>query len=102
MTVDLVSQLEQGFENLTDALDGQDPDLIIAAAAAIQPLIAEMKKTGAWHESSALKKRLLILSKRIESARFRVNKLTNLNQQRANNLSHALGAAVSPTYHKPQ
>lgn len=102
MTTDLVNRLEQGFENLANALDGQDPDLIIEAASAIQPLIIEMKKTGVWHESSALKNRLLTLSKRIEGTRFRVNKLTDLNEQRANNLSHAMGAGVSPTYRKKQ
>tara|TARA_R110000772_G_scaffold205441_3_gene315757 strand:+ start:1185 stop:1493 length:309 start_codon:yes stop_codon:yes gene_type:complete len=100
MTADLVRRLEQGFENLVEALDGQDPDLIIKAASDIQPLIAEMKKTGVWYENSDLQNRFLILSKRIEAARFRVNKLTNLNQQRAINLSHALGSGVFPTYGK--
>lgn len=100
MTMDLVSRLEQGFDDLADALDGQDPDLIIAAASTIRPLIAEMKEAGVWHESPALKNRLLLLSKRIESTRFRVNKLTNLNQQRAINLSHALGADILPAYRK--
>ncbi|GAB5483079.1 MAG: hypothetical protein Pars92KO_28360 [Parasphingorhabdus sp.] len=101
MTGDLLSNLEQGFEALVEALDGQDPDQIIAAAAAIRPLVAAVDQTGAWRQSDALKNRVLSLSKLIEAARFRVNKLTNLNQQRAINLSHALGAGIAPTYDRP-
>ena len=37
-------------------------------------------------------------SKLIDAARFRVNKLTNLNELRANNLSLALGEGWLPTY----
>lgn len=98
MTVDLLSNLEREFQALVDALDGQDAEQIIAAAAAIRPLVAEVDQTGVWREGDALKNRVLALSKLIEAARFRVNKLTNLNKQRAINLSHALGAGISPTY----
>ncbi len=98
MTMELLNRLEAGFEQLVIALDGQDPEGIIAAAAAIRPLVVEIENDGVWHENDLVKKRLISLSKLIDSARFRVNKLTNLNQQRAINLSHALGAGIFPTY----
>ncbi|QTD56487.1 hypothetical protein [Parasphingorhabdus cellanae] len=83
---------------MNGALDGQDPELIIAAAAAIRPLVSEIEKSGVWHDGEGLKDRLVDLTKHIDAARFRVNKLTNLNEQRAINLSHALGTGISPTY----
>ncbi len=94
----LLDRLEQAFNDLNDALDGQDPESIIAAAAAIRPLVSEIEKTGVWHDNDAVKNRLIALSKLIDAARFRVNKLTNLNEQRANNLSLALGVGISSTY----
>ncbi|MEH6758254.1 MAG: hypothetical protein V7676_12215 [Parasphingorhabdus sp.] len=100
MTSDLVSRLEQGIEDLVSALDGHDPDRIVVAASALQPIIAEMTKAGVWHESTALRNQLLVIAKRIEGARFRVNKLTDLNQLRAINLSHALGSTKSTIYKK--
>lgn len=100
MTADLLTRLEMGFETLVDALDGQDPDRIIEAASAIRPMVNEIENTGVWHDDHATKNRLLLLSKLIDGARFRVNKLTNLNQQRAINLAHALGGGISPTYDK--
>lgn len=102
MTDDIVGRLEQGFAALVTALDGQDPELIIGAAEAIRPLVAEIEQTGVWREGSAIRERLLTLSKLIEAARFRVNKLTDLNQQRAINLSRALGSARAQTYGRPR
>ena len=112
MAEDMLGRLEQGFETLVAALDGQDPELIIIAASALQPLVAEIEEMGVgpgsgpeavWPEAGgAIKTRLLALSKLIESARFRVNKLTDLNQQRAINLSRALGSTGFPTYNRPR
>ena len=111
MAEDMLACLEQGFENLVAALEGQDPDLIIQAAAAIQPLVTEIEEMGVGSgrgsemirtEATVIKDRLTALSKLIDSARFRVNKLTDLNQQRAINLSRALGSASIPTYTKPR
>ncbi|GAA0469334.1 hypothetical protein GCM10009096_07830 [Parasphingorhabdus litoris] len=96
----LLNRLEQAFKELNDALDGQDPEHIIAAAAAIRPLVSEIEETGVWTEDPAMKKRLVALMRLIDAARFRVNKLTNLNERRAINLALALGAGTSPTYDK--
>ena len=101
MTDDVLGRLEQGFEALVSALVGRDAELIIGAAAAIRPLVAEIEETGVWREEVTIRSRLLALSKLIEAARFRVNKLTDLNQQRAINLSRALGSGGFTTYGRP-
>ncbi len=98
--MELLDHLEAGFRELVNALDGQDPERIIIAAEAIRPLVSEIEKTGVWHDNHALKAQLIALSNLIDAARFRVNKLTNLNKQRANNLSYALGMGISHIYKK--
>ncbi|MEW4468432.1 hypothetical protein AB1K62_11435 [Parasphingorhabdus sp. JC815] len=100
MTGDMIYRLEQGFAELIDALDGQDPELILQAAAMIRPMVKEIEEAGVWHEETTIRSQLITLSKLIEAARYRVNKLTDINQQRAINLSRALGTGVTQTYSK--
>lgn len=87
---DLIKRLENGFVALIAALDGQDADAIIDAAAALRPLMAEVENTGAWRDDEAIRLRVENLSKLISASRYRVNKLTDLNRQRAGNLTAAI------------
>ena len=100
--MDILDRLDTGFGNLIAALDGQDADAIIDAAAAIRPMIVEIESLGAWREDSAGKQRLIGLSKLIDASRFRVNKLTELSQKRAENLTQAMGSRAMPLYQRPQ
>ncbi len=101
MTLGLLDRLESRFENLIVALDGQDADAIIEAAAAIRPVVNEVENTGAWHGGTEINKRLLELSKLIDASKYRVNMLTDLNRQRAENLTLAAGFDTPSIYRKP-
>ncbi len=100
MTVEILDRLECGFESLIAALDGQDADAIIGAAAAIRPIVIEVESKGAWRDGREIKDRLQSLSKLVDASKYRVNKLTDLSRQRAENLTLAMGQNFSPTYKK--
>ncbi|VAV91415.1 hypothetical protein MNBD_ALPHA04-1615 [hydrothermal vent metagenome] len=100
MTVEILDRLECSFEDLIAALDGQDADAIIDAAAAIRPIVTEVESKGAWRDGGETRARLQSLSKLVDASKYRVNKLTDLSRQRAENLTLALGQNLSPTYKK--
>ena len=101
MSDKLIQELEQRFVALIAALDGQNPDEIIDAAAAIRPVMIDVDNAGAWLMSPELRQRAGNLSKLINASRYRVNKLTDLNRQRADNLTQACGRNIPQTYQKP-
>jgi len=102
MAADLLDRLEQSFLKLIAALDKQETEAIIDAAAAIRPIVYEVENNGAWYEDKMFRTRLKNLSRLMNSARYRVNKLTDINSHRVQILTQANGAITTQTYQKPQ
>lgn len=70
------------FEALRVALDGSDPAAIEAAANRIDIAAAAVRGIGAWRSDEAVKTRLSALLPLLESARVRLNVLTDHAGQR--------------------
>jgi hypothetical protein len=77
---------------LIEALDGDDPAALEAAVADLGEILEQMKSPGQWHptpETIAMLTRALALA---ETARTRVNFLTDRNRRRMELLTNAVGA----------
>lgn len=70
------------FEELRGALDGTDVAVIEAAANRVDKTAAAVRAIGAWRADEAVKERLTALLPLLESARVRINFLSDHTSQR--------------------
>ncbi|WP_340267362.1 hypothetical protein [Sphingobium mellinum] len=77
-----LDDLLNAFEALRAALDGSDPATIEAATSRIDRATTAARAIGAWRSDEAVKARLTALLPLLESARVRLNVLTDQAGQR--------------------
>lgn len=77
-----LDDLFSAFEELRGVLDGVDPLAIEAAGNRIDKAAAAVRAVGAWRSDEAVKARLTTLMPLLESARVRINVLTDQANQR--------------------
>ena len=77
-----LDDLLSAFEELRVALDGTDVTVIDAAASRVSHCAAAVRAIGAWRADDAIRVRVTELLPMIESARVRINVLTDHAGQR--------------------
>jgi hypothetical protein len=90
-----LDDLFAAFDELRSVLDGGDALAIEAAAYRIDSAAAAVRAIGAWRSDEAVKERLTALLPLLESARVRINVLTDQASQRLSILA-ASGSTQAP------
>ena len=84
-------RLEACHHALIDALDAQDVDALEESIDAFRAALDDVRAEGAWREQPNVIDVVSRIHALSESARVRVNFLTDLNQQRLDALAAARG-----------
>jgi hypothetical protein len=87
MKIDQIVALESGMVRLIDALDGRDADAILTEAQALKPVLLALRAQSVWPTDELSRPVFDAARRRVEAARLRVNKLTELNLRRVENLT---------------
>ncbi|HJT40678.1 MAG TPA: hypothetical protein VJ762_10155 [Sphingobium sp.] len=93
-----LDDLFSAFEELRGALDGTDAVAIEAAANRIDRAAGAVRAIGAWRSDEAVKARLTALLPLLESARVRINVLTDHAGQRLSLLASHGSTQAPLTY----
>jgi hypothetical protein len=93
-----LDDLFAAFEELRGALDGTDAPAIEAAGNRIDKAAAAVRAIGAWRSDEAVKARLAALVPLLESARVRINVLTDQASQRLSILASRGSTQAPLTY----
>ena len=100
MSLDALRRLQQAHEDLIEALDGQQVDVIETRVEQLRAAIAEVRSAGGWHEMPQAQESAQHIRRLGEAARIRVNFLTDRTAQRLQLLASARGDAVGGTYRR--
>ena len=98
MSLNALQRLEQAHEELIGALDANDVESIELKVEELRSAISAVRAMGGWRESPELKNRAKRISQLGESARIRVNFLTDMTRQRLQMLGAARGEVCTSVY----
>jgi hypothetical protein len=93
-----LDDLTAAFEGLRAALDGADAALIERRAQRVGEAAAAVRAVGAWRSDEGVKARLAALLPLLESARVRINLLTDRANQRLSILASSGSTHAPLTY----
>ncbi len=85
--MEAIVKLEKGLEALVAALDRQDANAIIDAAAVLRQTVASVEASDAWLDKSAITQELTGLTKLLDISRSTVKILTAINRHRVTKLA---------------
>ncbi len=93
-------QLDDAQAVLVAALDAHDLDAIEAANAAVAVAVEQMRVVGGWRDRPGLRDDLMLILKRAEAARGRVNALADHNRRQLEKLVSLAGAPHPVAYRR--